>query len=176
MFEEFKRIQDRGLLLTGNESLGAKNEDGSYKKDNASQFIDGFYADRSVSDILTINRKIFDFSTVDQLCELHPFYSYLYFANVDGTLLSYYDNNNSYDTHRDEAIITSLTWFYEEPKKFEGGDFVIEEDCVIECKPNRTVFMPSYMLHAVTPVKVEEPNMGYGRYTMAQFINNVPRV
>lgn len=174
MFEEFKRIKERGLLLTGNETFGAINENGSNKKHNASRFLDRVYQDRRLSDILVYNRKVFSPAVVSELIGLHPLFNYIPLCNNDSTLLSYYDNNNSYEEHRDTSIITILTWFYEEPKKFEGGEFVIEKDFTIECKANRTVFMPSYMLHAVTPVIPEKPNKGLGRYTMTQFVNSYP--
>ena len=172
MFEEFKRIKDRGLLMSGNETGGALNpEDGSMKKKNSSVFLDTLYRERSLSDILTINRKVFSPYIVGQLIKLHSLFNYIPLSGSDMTLLSYYDRDNKYEEHRDISVITILTWFYEEPKKFEGGEFIVENDLTIECKANRTVFMPSYMLHAVTPVVPEKPNRGMGRYTMSQFVN-----
>jgi len=175
MFDEFKRIKERGLLQTGNETLGAINEEGEMKKKNSSVFIDSLYGNRDLSDILVNNRKVFNHSVISGLINLHPFFNYIPLCNTDCTLLSYYDNGNRYEQHRDAFVITILTWFYEEPKKFDGGDFIIENDFTIECKANRTVFMPSYMLHAVTPVKPEKTNKGLGRYTMTQFATIMPR-
>ena len=175
MFEEFKRIKARGLLLDGDQTLGATNKEGKSLNNNMSCFLDFLYNERNLSDMLVINRKIFSQPVVSKLCELHPFYEYLKAINSDGTLLSYYDSYQNYGDHVDSALITALTWFYEQPKKFEGGDFVIEKDFVVECKANRTVFMPSYMLHAVTPVTPEKPNKGLGRYTMTQFTYITPK-
>lgn len=174
MFDEFKHIKERGILQRGNETFGGLTEDGQMKKKNASVFLDNVYSDRRLSDILVNNRKIFFPSVVSKLINLHPFFNYIPQCNNDCTLLSYYDHDNRYEEHRDTSIITVLTWFYEEPKKFEGGEFVVEKDFTIECKANRTVFMPSYMLHAVTPVIPKKPNKGLGRYTMTQFINSYP--
>ena len=174
MFDEFKRIKSRGLLQTGNETFGGLDQSGNMKKKNSSIFLDRVYSDRRLSDILINNRKVFYPSVVSELIKLHPFFNYIPQCNNDCTLLSYYDNDNKYEEHRDTSIITILTWFYEEPKKFEGGDFIVEKDFTIECKANRTVFMPSYMLHAVTAVKPEKANKGLGRYTMTQFINSYP--
>ena len=172
MFDEFKRIKERGLLMSGNETGGAINqEDGSMLKKNSSVFLDYLYTERSLSDILTTNRKIFYPSILSELIKQHSLFNYIQLSNSDSTLLSYYDSGNKYEEHRDMATVTVLTWFYEEPKKFEGGDFIVENDLKIECRANRTVFMPSYMLHAVTPVKAEKPNKGLGRYTMTQFIH-----
>ena len=170
MFDEFKRVKERGLLMSGNETGGALNpEDGSMKKHNSSTFIDYVYADRRFSDILTINRKVFSEPVSSALIKLHPLFNYIPMCDSDATLLSYYDNGNNYEEHRDGAIISILTWFYDEPKKFDGGDFIVEQDFKIECRANRTVFMPSCMLHAVTSVIPEKANKGMGRYTMTQF-------
>ena len=175
MFDEFRRIKSRGLLLKGDETGGA-SLDGEPLSNNASRFLDSLYSERSLSDMLTINRRIFSESVVAGLAKLHPFYKYMYHVNADSTLLSYYDTHNEYKDHHDDAIITCLTWFYEEPKKFMGGDFVIENDLSVECKANRTVFMPSYMMHKVDKVKIGQPykNRGFGRYTMTQFTYIVP--
>ena len=43
MFEEFKRIKERGILQTGNETFGGLREDGQLKKKNASVFLDNVY-------------------------------------------------------------------------------------------------------------------------------------
>ena len=176
MFDEFKRIKERGLLMTDNETGGALNvDDGSMKKQNSSAFIDYVYADRKFSDILTINRKVFSQPVVAELINLHPFFNYIPLCDSDATLLSYYDNGNKYEEHRDAAIMSILTWFYDEPKKFDGGDFIVEQDFKVECRANRTVFMPSFMLHAVTSVIPEKPNKSMGRYTMTQFAHIINR-
>jgi hypothetical protein len=169
MFDEFKRIKERGLMQTGNETYGDLHDDGSMKKDNSSVFLDYIYQNRAMSDILCYNRKVFSEPVVSHLINLHPLFNYLSFSNSDCTLLSYYDSDNKYEKHIDLAVFSVLTWFYEEPKKFEGGEFVIEDDFVVECRANRTVFMPSYLNHAVTPVKPSKSNRGLGRYTMTQF-------
>lgn len=172
MFDEFKFIKDRGLLMSGNETGGAINQDdGSMLKQNSSVFLDQLYNERSLSDILSVNRKVFSRPVVSELINLHSLFNYIPLSNHDATLLSYYDSDNKYEEHRDMATITILTWFYEEPRKFEGGDFMVESEFNIECRANRTVFMPSYMLHAVTPVIPEKPNKGLGRYTMTQFVH-----
>lgn len=171
MFDEFKFIKDRGLLMSGNETGGAVNlDDGTMLKQNSSVFLDQLYNERSLSDMLSVNRKVFSSSVVSELIKLHSLFNYIPLSTQDATLLSYYDSDNKYEGHRDEATITILTWFYEEPRKFEGGDFIVEDEFKIECRANRTVFMPSYMLHAVTPVRPEKPNKGLGRYTMTQFV------
>ena len=90
MFDEFKRIKERGLLMSGNETGGALTEDGSMKKKNSSVFIDNLYRERSLSDILTINRKIFSPSIVNQLINLHSLFNYIPLCGSDMTLLSYY--------------------------------------------------------------------------------------
>ena len=180
--KEIKIMQDESnkLRLLGlvNDNTGsAKNEKGEELSKNNSVFLEKLYASElRLSDTINITReRLFDKNLFDYLVSIHhSFYSISGLKIESGmlSLLSYYDNSQYYKAHRDSCFITVLTWFYENPKAFEGGDFIIENDFKIECKHGRTVFMPGYFLHEVTPVKMPEDKKakGLGRYSITNFM------
>lgn len=132
-----------------------------------------FGSDLRLSDTLHILRdKIHNKEFQEKMTEIHPYLFTLRHNEGTTTLLSYYDKSDHYKGHRDSSFITVLLWFYEEPKCFTGGDFVIENELTLECKRGRVVFMPGYLLHEVVPVEMKEEHQGKGRgrYTISQFI------
>ena len=142
-------------------------------KKNKGIFLDSVFMDRSVSQILQINRKIF---TVLEQQKYQIGYNNWFFKNQathsDTTLLSYYEKDDHYAPHRDDGLFTVLTWFYKEPKSFTGGDFFFSDYGIrIKCKNNMTVVFPSMIEHVVHPVKVDEDKLGqgYGRWCLTQF-------
>lgn len=88
--------------------------------------------------------------------------------------VSYYENEDYYKLHRDNAILTFLYWGNKEPKRFVGGDLTIPEIGVdVEYKNNRLVVFPSHLLHSVSSIKMiedNEPFSGYGRYCISYFL------
>jgi Rps23 Pro-64 3,4-dihydroxylase Tpa1-like proline 4-hydroxylase len=152
----------------------AINENGTYKKQNKGLFLDVVYSNnRNISNILRENRKIFSMSK--ELENYHSFYRYITQSNKDATLLNYYESSDYYEPHFDNAIITAVTWFYDKPKKFKGGDLILEKTTEIECIDNRIVIIPSIMSHSVTEISMdaELQNKNLGRYSLAQFIRLV---
>jgi predicted 2-oxoglutarate/Fe(II)-dependent dioxygenase YbiX len=141
-------------------------------KKNTGLFLDGVYLNRSVSNILTENRKIFSESIINELTSNHIFFNYLKNSNFDSTLVNYYENSNYYDFHSDNAILTSLCWFYKKPKAYRGGELSFKNDLTLNCNYNDYIIFPSILDHSVKEVKLEESfqNQNYGRYSIAQFI------
>ena len=140
-------------------------------KHNFHRYIDQVYSERELSNILTVNRKLFDDDY--KILKQHPHW---FFQNVvfnkDYTQVGYYENNDHYGEHTDSASITSLTWLYKEPKKFIGGDLFLSSDKIkIDCINNRTLIFPSMIPHSVNEIHMneEKPSRGYGRYVITQF-------
>lgn len=94
-------------------------------------------------------------------------------TNTDSTMVSYYDHEQEYKSHKDSTQFTFLVWLYKEPKKFKGGDFCLTEaNKRIKCIPNRMVMFPSYLGHKVYPVKMDsDAKFGDGRYCVTHFFN-----
>ncbi len=148
----------------------ARFDDGIPKKKNKGLFLDGFYKNRNSSKILKINRKIYEID-VKQPSVID---SFLKLSNYDCTLVSYYENESKYESHRDSSILSSLTYLYKEPKAFEGGDLVITNyGLAFEPWFNRTYIIPGVVEHEVTEVKMkpEDCGKGLGRYCISNFMS-----
>ena len=160
------------LKRSTKESGGAIDKDtDELLKHNFHRYIDQVYSERELSNILTVNRKLFDDDY--KILRQHPHW---FFQNVvfnkDYTQVGYYENNDHYGEHTDFASITSLTWLYKEPKKFIGGDLFLSSDKIkIDCINNRTLIFPSMIPHSVNEIHMneEKPSRGYGRYVITQF-------
>ncbi len=146
---------------------------GEVLKNNKFIFIDDVYQDRKCSNILDVNRKLFNHW--ESIVQTHPdWYFNTLECNKDCTLLSYYENGGYYKPHKDKAHATSLTWFYKEPKMFSGGDLIISfngEMERIEVKNNRMLIIPSFIDHEVIEVRMDNEDCGnhLGRFCITQF-------
>jgi len=156
------------------EKTGKVTKEHEHLSKNNGCFLEKVFASElRLSDSLHIIRdKIHNEDFINKIKDIHPYFFTLSQNKGTSSLLSYYDKSDHYKGHRDNSFITVLLWFYEEPKYFTGGDFVIENELTIECKRGRVVFMPGYLLHEVTPVEMKEEYQGKlkGRYTISQFV------
>jgi len=144
-------------------------------KKNRGVFLDNIYADRSMSNILKVNRKIFSAPVFKAFADLHPLTKCINAVNADTTLLSYYEATDHYKPHSDTATVTALSWHFKEPRNFEGGDLVFSDlDETILVENNMLIIFPSCLRHGVTQVKMKdgvEPWKGLGRYCLSSFMN-----
>ena len=150
---------------------GAATMEGKSLKNTWEVFLDTFFTSRDSSNILEINRKLFN----QDIFENHPhwLFNHVNALNEDTTQILYYENNDEYKPHRDLARLTGITWFYREPKKFTGGNLRFPRfDIEIECKHNRVIVFPSSIHHGVDKVGMEEKDMDkkLGRFAMSQFM------
>lgn len=157
--------------LMGPENTGtARWNDGTPKKKNKGVFLDKAYNDRNYSNILNLNRKIFNI----KLNAPSVIFNFLKESNHDTTLVSYYENESHYKSHKDASILTAVTYLYKQPKLFEGGNLVLT-DYGYQFEPwfNRTYIMPGVVEHEVTEVtmKQEDCGKGLGRYCISNFIH-----
>lgn len=111
---------------------------------------------------------------VDETKDINIFKYYI-LTNYPSYLISYYENNDSYDSHWDMALITNLTWLNKEPKNFEGGDLYFDKyDYKIEYESNKTLIFPSVEYHRVGNIKMKKNEIGSGRYCLTNFCSYVP--
>ena len=176
IWNELNFLIDGNKLLRPEDTGSAMIEGNIPKKANSGLFLDKIYVDRNISNILTVNRKLVRQwnkiipSTIDcwwwkAICS--EFYNLI---DIDTTLVSYYEQDDHYKTHVDQSILTSLTWFYKEPKGFDGGNLILGST-EIEVKSNRMVIFPGLISHEVTPVKMKNnSNKGMGRFCISQFL------
>jgi hypothetical protein len=161
-------------LFGPNKTGTAIDKNGVAKKKNVGVYLDDFYGDRESSDMLRINRKLFLPQIVDAFAAIHPSYGLIKNSNSDKTLISYYEESDHYKPHTDVSVFSAVTWFFQEPRLFTGGDFVFTEHKLkVEVKNNRMVLFPGSYLHEVLPIKMTNdctPLSGQGRYSMTQFL------
>ncbi len=103
--------------------------------------------------------------------DFDPYHNMIKSSTDIASLISYYENNDYYDEHFDTYNWTLLIWYFKQPKKFEGGNFILTgPKDEIECKHNRAILFPCSYNHKITPVTMnnndDEKN---GRYTITHF-------
>jgi hypothetical protein len=175
IWRELKFLTNQNKLLPGAITGSAKDEFGN-KKTNWGLFLDAVYANRNISDILTLNRKLFNEDFVSNLIKLNPIFRILETCNNDTTLLSYYQNGDNYFSHTDLSALTSLYYFFKEPKKFVGGDLIFNDfNLKITPKNNMLIIFPGCYRHEVTKVEMDNNDFdSSGRYCLSQFLNYGP--
>jgi len=145
------------------------------KKQNKGLFLDQIYANkRHISNILMLNRKIFDIDFKQKLMQLSPMFRVVDNCKIDTTLLSYYEDSDYYKKHTDASAMTVLSYFFKEPKSFKGGNIrFCDFDTTIEVKNNMLIFFPGVYEHEVDTIQMKEEdlNKNLGRYCMTQFLN-----
>lgn len=159
--------------LTGSAYKKDDNNNTVYLKQLKALFLDQVYrGNRSVSNILLENRKLFSPEIKDLLQDLHIFFKYISFSNYDSTILNYYENSDHYLAHEDLSIITAISWIHKVPKMFSGGELCIEDELTIECKSNRIAIFSSMLRHEVYPVKLDNELIGQnlGRFSITQLL------
>ena len=142
-------------------------------KDNRAIGLDIVYLDRSMSSILKENRKVFSKEMLELLESHHTFFRYVHHANKDSTLVNYYENAHYYKSHMDDSTVTSLSFFYQQPRSFAGGELIIENELKIDCIYNRFVIFPSMLKHSVEEISMQDSLIGknYGRYSITQLMS-----
>ena len=161
-------------------TIVAKNIDGSPKSKSFRWYLNTYYTDEGIKKSTIINSmyKVRSEHFHKIVNKIQPLGRMLLSTNGDNTMVSYYEENDYYDSHHDIFQWTQCIWFVREPKLFLGGDFDFPESgSKIKLKHNRSIFFPSCFLHRVSPVKFIKPpkKIGFGRYTITHFYFTTPR-
>jgi hypothetical protein len=156
-------------------TLTAKNNDGSSKSKSFRYYVDNYYTNREISHILRFTEKYKNIELKKQISKIKPYGRNYLTTNWDCTLLSYYEEKDYYESHSDTAQWSCVIWMVQEPLFFNGGDFYFTEiDEGIKLKNNRALFFPSCYLHGVTPVEFKNKDnlgKGLGRFSITTFFN-----
>jgi Rps23 Pro-64 3,4-dihydroxylase Tpa1-like proline 4-hydroxylase len=175
IFEECLFLGSTEKMLSADKTKAAMATDGFPEKQNYGIFINTLYNQKNISNILHHNRKIFKKEITEELEKIDIIFRQIKNSTIDSTLLSYYEDGDYYQAHHDCSSITVLSWFFKTPKSFSGGDIYFEKDknLFIECKNNRTIIFPSFLIHEVEKVKMNSDKIGkkFGRFCLSQFIN-----
>jgi hypothetical protein len=173
IWEELNFLTKSNKLLDPKDYGGASDQNG-YLTNSKALILDSEYTRRELSNILTVNRKLFDggylniFSQIAAHCKNVPY------ADLDVTKVRYYQNGDEYQSHWDIAYeYIAFNYFNKEPKVFQGGElFFSEYDYEFNCKNNSMILIPSYVWHGVRKIILEEESSftGNGRYCITQFL------
>ena len=153
------------------ENTGSALDMNGNPKNNAGIFLDDVYSDRSFSNILNINRNLFNINVRSNLSKCHYAYDLLSNSNFDKTLVSYYDDGGSYFSHADSSVISIITWLHKQPKNFLGGNFKFTDyNLDVEVKNNRTIIFFSTYMHEVSEVSLIDLSVPLsGRFSLSTF-------
>jgi hypothetical protein len=174
MFDEMLYLEKKALFKPPTETNSAIDDNGNLMKMNTGMFIDHIWHNREYSDILKHNRNIFKVFE-NKKVEKSWYYNGLGF-NTDSTLVSYYEDACYYKSHRDKTVVTVVSWFFKEPKKFKGGEITFTDyDLTFEVTNDLTILFPSNIKHEVSEISIDDEYKGkqYGRFCMSQFLNNI---
>ena len=126
---------------------------------------------RNISNILTVNRKLFNSGVLDKFSQLHECCTLATESNHDVTKVRYYHNNEYYDPHTDKSVMfLAFSYFFKEPKKFTGGDLIFPKyDFKVPCDNNTMVIFPGWVEHGVRKVTIKDSDYfdGWGRYCIS---------
>lgn len=175
MFDEMLYLEKKALFKPPTETNSAIDDNGNLMKMNTGMFIDHIWHNREYSDILKHNRNIFKVFE-NKKVEKSWYYNGLGF-NTDSTLVSYYEDACYYKSHRDKTVVTVVSWFFKEPKKFKGGEITFTDyDLTFEVTNDLTILFPSNIKHEVSEISIDDDEYKgkqYGRFCMSQFLNNI---
>ncbi len=180
IWEELKFYTKPGKLLTAKHFGGVVNRTNSH-----AITLDSVYGKsvgkssnylRSISNILTVNRKLFtstaleQFAKIDDCCRIASNYNY------DITKVRYYHNGEYYKPHTDDRFhFLAFSYFYKEPKKFTGGEVYFPTyKYDYPCYNNSMIILPGWVEHGVNEVIINDSDYydGYGRYCISSFFGS----
>ena len=131
---------------------------------------------RNLSNILKVNRKIFDSAILGAFSSIHDCCSIAKYCNYDVTKVRYYHDGDYYEPHIDKTVqFLGFSYFYREPKKFKGGELIFPKyDYTFSCDNNSLIMMPGWVEHGVSKVSIKDSDYfdGYGRYAVTSFFSN----
>ena len=180
--EELKLIwEELNFFTKPGKLLEAKDYGGVVERTNARAVVldEVFATHRQMSNILTVNRKLFKSDILYEFGKIHDCCSIAKDCNNDITKLRYYHNNDYYEPHTDRSFqFLGFSYFYKEPKKFEGGELLFPKyEYTVPCDNNSIIIMPGWVEHGVSKVSIEDSDYfdGWGRYAITSFFGTIDK-
>jgi Rps23 Pro-64 3,4-dihydroxylase Tpa1-like proline 4-hydroxylase len=173
IWEELKFYTKSGKLFEAKDFGGVVDFTNSH-----ALMLDELYSEkyRVISNILTVNRKLFDPGILDAFAKIHDCCSIVRDSNWDFTKVRYYHDEEYYSAHTDRSFQFIACWYcYKEPKKFIGGELYLPKyDYTYNCNNNSMIIFPGWVEHEVKKVSIKDSDYydGYGRYCISSFFGN----
>lgn len=163
----------RPKFLDGEKTRGARAPNGELLKHAKGVFLNQCFDQPEDSIIQGLTRRYFNPDFLKSIQGKAWFLRYLNknMSLTDYTQMLYYEDSDTYGSHTDMATVTFLYWVHKKPKKFVGGDLILEETEKVSLVHNRLLIFPSVMRHEVTPVKMLDKKDGFGRYCISNFVH-----
>ena len=172
IWEELKFYTKPGKLLEAKD-FGGVVEKTNHRALQLDVIYDGY---RDLSNILTVNRKLFTSKILDVFAEIHESCWIAPMCDYDITKVRYYHDKEYYEAHTDKSFqFLAFSYFYKEPKKFIGGElFFPKHNYELTCENNSIIILPGWVTHGVKEVKIEDSAYydGWGRYAITNFFSN----
>ena len=175
IWEELKFYTKPGKLLEAKDFGGVVDATNSH-----AIVLDEIYnSNRKLSNILTVNRKIFNSGILDVFSDIHDCCSIAKKSNWDCTKVRYYHNGEYYKPHTDKSMqFLAFYYIHKEPKKYAGGELYFSRyDYEYDCDANSIIIFPGWVEHGVKEVEIEDSEYfdGYGRYSITSFFGSKSR-
>jgi len=172
IWEELKFYTKPGKLLEAKDFGGVVDKT-NHRALQLDVIYDGY---RDLSNILTVNRKLFTSGILDVFAKIHESCWIAPMSDYDITKVRYYHNKEYYEGHTDKSFqFLAFSYFYKEPKKFTGGElFFPRHNYELTCENNSIIILPGWVKHGVKEVKIDDSNYydGWGRYAITSFFTN----
>lgn len=176
----YSHQKDMKTIERAENTIVAKSTKGEPLSNAYRFYFDEYYTGKYVDKTSFINKfqyKLRQKKLHDYIAKCKPYHRSYLSTTSTSSLISYYEQDDSYLPHHDTFAWTILIWFCKEPKLFKGGDFDFPESKTqVNFKHNRAVFFPCCYNHRVSPVKfIKKPKeFGYGRWTITHFLYTIP--
>jgi len=172
IWEELKFFTKPGKLLDASGFGGIADKTNSH-----ALILDDVYShQRNLSNILSVNRKLFKGDLLKIFSEIHDCCGIAVNANNDVTKLRYYHDGEYYKSHRDAPFhFLAFSYFYKEPKRFSGGEVYFPKyDYDYGCENNSIIIFPGWVEHGVKEVSIKNSDYfdGWGRYCISSFFGS----
>ena len=182
IWEELKFYTKPGKLLEAKDFGGVEEDKEKTKGTNSHALqLDTVYGGkfRNLSNILTVNRKVFDSELLDAFSNIDDCCCIAKDSNYDISKIRYYHNGEYYKPHTDRPFhFLAFSYFYKEPKKFIGGELKFPKyHYEYSCDNNSIIILPGWVEHEVTEVKIKDSDYydGWGRYCISNFFGSKSR-
>jgi Rps23 Pro-64 3,4-dihydroxylase Tpa1-like proline 4-hydroxylase len=175
IWEELNFLNKPGKLYDPGHVHGAQNPETKefYTKSKAIE-LETAYNNINLSNIISVSQKLFNHGFLNIFYDKFPQYKKILYPNYCKTKVRYYKNKDYYAPHMDiRHDFLAFSYFYKEPKKFSGGELFFPEydDYEVECSNNSLILLPSYPVHGVKLVTIDDNDYssGYSRYCISHF-------